>query len=295
MISKEERQAKLTLLKNDTAYKRFQHKLAAIMKTAKGRNTNYAAVQKLFTANKPMLTGLKKRHNVSGMGIVLHKNNQYLVNEDRPVAQVATNTNLATILKRSVSGPFQTGDVYDAGGGAWDIGREGEKITWTIAPGDQQTQLGAAAFYAVAEIDVPDDPQILSVFMNIQYSYFTTGWDTEGASIAPILAYWVDGLNSVTYQNKPESDIPIVAASGQRFKVFKTFFTKQFDVTGQYTHESQNASFGFGGNVTPGRKIILRVAFGYEAEGNHTGDFGAYHYGEFELKQIKLQYSKGSE
>ncbi|HEV7781676.1 MAG TPA: hypothetical protein VGO58_10450 [Chitinophagaceae bacterium] len=295
-ISKQEHQAKLVLLKKDTAYQRFHDKLTALLETAKGRNTNFAAVQKLFTANKPMLTGLKKRYNLPGAGMTLHNNNQYIVNEDRPVAQVATNTNAVTTLTRVVNGPFVLAHTSPAGQNPWVVEQQGRKIIWTLSGDEETFDLGGTAVYAVAVVTVPDDPKILSVMIDFEYTLFTTGWDTEGGVIAPMLGVLVyGGLNSFSYDHWRTTGIHVANNYQQIFKHFKTFFTKEFDGPGQYTESRSKNTFGFGGNVVPGQTIYLKVAIGYDTNSNHTGDFGVYHYGEFELNKITLRYSKGSE
>jgi hypothetical protein len=289
-----ERTKKLAVLKRDTAYKRFQSELAAIMKTAKGRKTNFAAASSLFANNKAILQGLKKRHNLSASVIKQGNSNQLVTANDHPAARLTKTVGmLGNIYNYELTGPFTSVALPRFEEMGWESTSSGNKITFTRREGDI-LDIGSAAFYFPVNIRVPNDPRVVGLRLEFEYEFFMAGWETEGGELSALLGFWAgNNFNSPGYEVLNNAPVVHGMEYLDYFKKGATFYNKTFTEIDDYT-ASRNSSFYIEGYVTPGTTCNFKLAAGYSTN-SIAGDFGSYHYGEFELKKVAVKFLKAGE
>jgi len=288
VTNNKELKANLALLKKDTAYKQYQEKLSAIMKTAKGRKTNFSAVKTLFAQNKTMLDGLQKQYAIP----------QYegtaTVKKPETLPQVLPNPKTMTSTIKVYTGPFTSAALYADSTMPWEITQSTNKITWTSDdPANQYDDLGWAAFYFMKTIDVLDDPKIVAVRVEFDYSYYLTGWGTYGG-IVPIVGIYSDQFsNSVAYNDLGETNILVTKNGDEQYKGAEIIGGVSFQHRISDYVFSKTSSFTVYCHVTPGKSFPVRLAAGYGPGG--VGNLGCYHYGEFELKKITVRYLRADQ
>jgi hypothetical protein len=293
---KSEQENKLAVLKKDTAYKRFQTQLATIMKTAKGRNTNYAAVKTLFEKNKLMLESLKKKYKLVGSVKAADNSIKLTIYEDRAIFIKLKNTVLASNLYNyDKTGPFDPFyGKLDLLAMKWHTIESGYKISFTSS--NDKINLGSSAFGFHVPITVPNIPEIVGVQLEFDYSVFLTGWDSEGGDLSTILGFSAGyTFNSPSYEALPVSTVMDSNNDGfpHYYKLARLFLNRDFNEMDDYVY-TREGTFTIESYVTPGKTYHTMLVAGYTQD-SKIGDWESYHFGEFELKKVRVKFLKAGE
>ncbi len=288
---------KLISLRQDTAFIRFEGKLKELMKTAKGKQSNYAAVKKLFSSNSTMLQGLKKRYNL-GSAITSNGSQNKFSADKRPSLVGVVKGPTANIYSYTLNGPFSGTNINRGYAMAEEINRVGNKLSWintySYTP-ERSIKLGWAGYYHTAEITVPNNPLIIGVRLEFDYSFYTAGWDSDGGDLYTILGLWAsEEFSSPAYSSLETSEIAsALYPPGPVYKKAKQLYYRQFLNTVDFGY-SDISKFVIEGYVLPGKNFTVKLAAGY-TDASTMGYFGGYHYGEFELYRINVTFLKAGQ
>jgi hypothetical protein len=281
----------------DSSYKVFQAKLKELSQMAKGKQTNFAAVKKLFLDNKIQLEALATRYKVDLAQPV--KDKPAVGNKTKiiPLQGVRAVDNGKALYKA----PFKIKDALSDNRYARQYTKldfydnEGRATYSFLDNGlfaDQPTalrQIGYKEVFWGEKIKIPNNPLYVAARIEIEYSYLYTGWDTYGAYFQPMVGLFVsDNFRSVEFSNLPgfmyEQRWKQIALADYRFQIWENASIKDFMF-------SKDTSFQIEGYITPGSEITIKAGFGMTS-GNSIGNYGSYHYAEFQLKKIIVTYLK---
>jgi hypothetical protein len=296
-ITEDQQKARLVSLQNDTSFIRFSSKVNALIKTSKGKQTNFAAVKKLFTANKSLLQQLKLKHPITpiqqenenpvqGPGVkpdikLVEKEKIYAI---APVQVVKyyppyTEKEIHDYINPGTGGTTETGNYSSTGQIA---------ITTSVQPGVTHWY-DAYVFAFRQSVTVPNNPAIVKAHVKFYYHYFNTGWDTETGHLSTDLVINTSpNFVSPAYNQLAARNTPPPMAS---WKEIKRMASESFNSLRDYS-ESVYDSYVIGGNVTPGSTIDFKFGMSFTPYNNRVGDFGAYHYRNYRLIMIEVSYYK---
>lgn len=141
---------------------------------------------------------------------------------------------------------------------------------------------------------VPSNPEVIAAEIKFDYSYLYTGWDTYGGITGLELVIRADDkLSGSSYNELPERAAGSESGTpADRWKKIATLHPMDTVVADfDEFHANGESSFTIEGYAAPGTEIEVRVGFGYPA-GTKKGLNGCYHYAEFILKKITVNYYK---
>ena len=284
----EQDKEKLVALQNDALFKPFQRKVRNLLKSAKGRSTNFAAVKALFETNKSLLQQLKVKHNLPAV-----KKQEVIEYELSIISQEMAK--LKTPVKVVTYTPaYSEKEIHDYIGGRSDRTYESGSnentgkiaITTSVQPGRTHWYDKYVSVFRQS-VKVPADPTIVEARVKFYYTYFSTGWDTEsgvmntGLVINTSSNYISPAYNNfATYNGGPNMADwkKIVVVGSERFENLR-----DYSIT-------KDSTFTIIGNVTPGSTIDFKLGMCFKPYSCRVGSFGAYHYTEFILSKIEVSY-----
>lgn len=297
-ITEEQQKAKLTSLQSDTSFTRFSSKVNALMKNSNGRQTNFAAIKKLFTANKTLLQELKLKHHIAP--IQQENEIQYLNTNDKPgfkpVAAKEMPKAIAPVKVVNYYPPHTEKEIHDYIGSHSGVTSETGSnsntgqiaIMTSVQPGVTHWY-DSYVFVFRQSVIVPNDPSIVKAHVKFYYHYYSTGWDTESGHLSTDLVINTSpNFVSPAYNQLASRNTPPAMAS---WKEIKRMASEYFDNLREYS-ESKYDSYIIAGNVTPGSTIDFKFGMSFTPYNNRVGDFGAYHYRTYKLIKIEVSYFK---
>jgi hypothetical protein len=277
---------KLTALKKDTAFKRFQTEFNAIMKTANKSNTNFDRIKALFTTNSILLKSLRTKYNLQKRLLTAPKSSVH-ISKIRPAlsSKVVEKVTYATPYTAKVVHPNTTTIPVEI-----SPDDQSGKIIWThtTSPGDSKP-IPHYIHCFKQTINVPANPVIVAVRLKFYYSYFLTGWDSQAGMLGTSIRISAgSGFNSPAY-----NDMTINNQTPELMN-WRTLDWSDYDQGFQEMHDytqTKDTSFEIEGYVVPGTTLDFKFGI-VHYPGSYTGDFGAYHYGEYHLKKIEVNFLK---
>jgi hypothetical protein len=290
-IQASEREQIKELFRKDTSYDRFRTELKLVMKTAKGPNSNLAAVKKLFTKNKSMLARMVSKNKI----ILSTKPNFGPITSNIPTVfgELPQNKGIYTRRQTHIA-PY---DNQFTGG--FDMPRQLEEVNSDPAIGkigykydnDEETgtSLGASTVTFTEKIPAPNDPLLVTARVEFQYSFTVTGWDSKFANFE-IGLY----LRCMNFRNDAFFALPPVTSSEymERCRKVNVLLPRVYveeDI--ESFSKTIDGSFIIDGYIDPMADTNFRIEAAYGL-GDKGGLFGSYHYGEFKLKRVIVSYYK---
>jgi len=277
---------KLAALNKDTAFKRFQSEFTAIMKTANKSNTNFASIKTLFTANSILLKSLRTKYNLQKRSLIAPKSS-VSVSKIRPAlfSKVVETVMYTTPYTAKVLHPNTTALPVEI-----NPDDQSGKIIWTYtsSPGDPKP-IPHYIHCFKQTINVPANPVIVAMRLKFYYSYFLTGWDSEVGQLGTSIR-----INAGSGFNSPAYNDMTINNQTSELMNWRTLdwsdYYQGFEEMHDYT-KTKDTSFEIEGYVVPGTTLDFKFGI-VHYPGSYTGDFGAYHYGEYHLKKIEVTFLK---
>lgn len=297
-ITEDQQKAKRVSLLKDTSFIRFSSQVNSLMKTSKGKQTNFAAIKNLFTANKTLLRDLKLKYNITTQQP--DNESQYIGPDDMPIAKPVTTQKIqyavAPVSVINYYPPYTEKQIHDyINPGAEGTSETGSNnntgkiaITTSVQPGITHWY-DAYVFVYRQSVKVPDNPSIVRAQVRFYYTYFSTGWDTETGNLSTDLVinasanFVSPAYNQLASRNNP----PPMANWKQITPVARESFQSLRDYS-----DIKDSSYIIAGNVTPGSTIDFKFGMSFTPYNNRVGNFGAYHYREYTLTKIVVSYFK---
>jgi hypothetical protein len=277
---------KLAALNKDTAFKRFQSEFNTIMKTADKSNTNFARIKTLFTTNGVLLKSFRTKYNLQKRTLTTPKNS-IGVSKIRPAlfSKVVETVMYTTPYTAKVLHPNTTTIPVEI-----SPDDQSGKIIWThtTSPGDSKP-IPHYIHCFKQTINVPANPVIVAVRLKFYYSYFLTGWDSEVGMLGTSIRISAgSGFNSPAYNNMTINNQTPELMNWRTIN--GSDYYQGFQEMHDYT-QTKDTSFEIEGYVVPGTTLDFKFGI-VHYPGSYTGDFGAYHYGEYQLKKIEVNFLK---
>lgn len=300
----------LKAISQEPEFKTFRAKVDALIASAKGKNTNAAAVKNLFAANKTMLRTLYTKHGLSNrMSQVQNAsgNNVIKAVSERPymLNQQAIQSGMQKVIT-SYDKVYYDSDNWDGAPGnrfprmsaTLDSISYPKTLAITSKPCTSNNNnnsnynnciWGGNIYGYKQKIKVPNNPKILSASIRFEYEIDYSGWDGNLAINEIELDIQAsNNFNSTTYK-----DLPIgLHLLTSDLKKIKTLYARD-TVTADFKeiHIKNSGSYTMEGYVVPGSEIDLTFGFVY-ANKTYKGWFGSYHYGEIKLNRIIVTYKE---
>lgn len=295
--------------KKNASYNQLYQQIAELSSTANGRQTNAGAVRALLIKNSALLRNIYNKAGMSAPQTMSANKKQLVVNPNAYRKMIAWNKYTfagngfqQTILPAyendfrvtneaglSIIIPDTTGSEFNAG-----IIR----MTYnSLPPNYINRRTGQHLQGFTQKITVPANPEIVAAEIKFDYAYLYTGWDTYGAVLGMDVALKInEEFNGSDYNALPVYDSPYGSSStNHRWKLVSDLYptdtiTSDF---GEFHCESANESFSIRGYVTPGKTIDLQFLMGFRMHAKR-GINGSYHFAEFKLKKITVNYFKAA-
>ena len=298
-----------TEAKKSPAYAKLLTDIDALRKSATSKNTNAAAVKSLFQKNSTLLRSLYTKTGVEFPGpmttksltkpIYLFRNNSFLLNKFKNTGQNMTKIVTAPFEDswRKTAGHSNDGGYPDSSTSQFATGKTvlvSNSVSYCATnPGWAGCRLGFCQQGYLQKFTVPANPEIIAAEVKFEYSYLYTGWDTYGGITALDLVVRADNkINSSLYNELPDGPLVEQGSNSDRWKKIATLYPLDtIDAEFGEFHAIVASSFTIEGYVTPGTVFEVKVGFGYPL-GTKRGINGCYHYAEFILKKITVNYYK---
>jgi hypothetical protein len=296
-------------LDSDKDYQVFKKKLDEISQSANGRNSKVDEVKKLFFDNKSLFQGLQSKYAVRAL-------------TPSKIARYQTVDTNGSVLKRQLGLYRKLGNLgkferkilppytqkwsfwYSVYGGTWRLretntNEAAGRIGFTVNQTDAfYLSSGTVGFQQ--DFTVPSDPTILAAKITIDYSFFFTGWDTYPADLGVGLFLNVSPNFNSAYVNQLPGYMSMLGLNTWK-DLGDLVPRKAVPTLGEVAefHADVDSSFTATGYVSPGSVLTFRMGTGYiqRTSGQQTfysqrGMHGTYHYGEFIIRKITINYLK---
>lgn len=313
----------VTEARKNPAYKKFKSDLDDLLKNAKGSNTNFESVKQLFSNNSVMFNELYARSNIQTPNSnPSTRRTKYTAVKINSISALKDKLKLVgQEMEKTVTPPFTTTWRWtDQGGGmllpdtSMSVHTNGKAVmVFQAGTTELKQRLGGYRQGFFQTFTVPNNPAILAAEIKIEYSYLYTAWDTYGGTTG--LELYVrsnDKFISPDLKSLPASDrggypfTPSYITSGSGYDVVNQnndtmrvmsiihpMDTIKTEI-GEWHNQEENGSYTMSGYVYPGSTIKLDFGIGYMLK-TYRGLNGNYHYLEFRLKKITINYFKQGE
>jgi hypothetical protein len=287
----------------DPAYIGLKADLAALSKSAKGRNTNANAARALLARNSELLKAIYKRANLEApqpmdgrqpKKVQLKPGLQsMLLSKAILMGEKLNKTETPPYDKEWHGGdyvymsgvPDTSSSVFLAGKTVMSYGMPASPIA---------IRLGQYIQGYKQNFTVPSNPAIIAAEIKLEYSFIYDGWDSYGARLGMDLVLNIKNISGTDYNNLPDYYLQNTnyGAYNTNHKHIATLYPSDTIETdfGEF-HAAADTSFTVSGYVTPGTVIELVMGAGYDKY-TVRGLNGSYHYAEFILKKISVHYYK---
>ncbi|MBK6826193.1 MAG: hypothetical protein IPG86_04700 [Chitinophagaceae bacterium] len=297
--------------KKNPSYTQLHQQIAELSRAANGRQTNAAAVRALLIKNSALLRNIYSKAGLDAPQTMSAKKKQFVVNPNVYSKAILWNKyKLANSeFQKTFTPPYSNDRLMTNEAGVYirtpdtsqsQFNTGTVKMKYETVPANSSSfRTGQHLQGYIQKIIVPENPEIVAAEITLNYSYLYTGWDSFGAILGMDIA-----LNASSEFTGPDyAALPIyVSPNGEnpnntnhRWKLVSTLLpTDTINSDFEEFHiENSNESFTIRGYVTPGKMIDLSFVMGFQLYAKR-GINGSYHYAEFIVKKITVNYFKAA-
>jgi hypothetical protein len=297
--------------KKNPAYTQLHQQIAELSRAANGRQTNAAAVKALLIKNSALLRNIYSKAGLDAPQTMSTKKKQLVVNPVVYRKVISWNKyKLANSEFLQTFTPPYSNDRLMTNEAGINIRTpdtsQSQFSTGTVKMQYESVPVNSSSFRTgqhlqgyLQKFTVPDNPEIIAAEITVNYSYLYTGWDTYGAILGMDVA-----INANSEFTGPDyAALPIYVSpfgenpnnTNHRWKLVSTLLpTDTINSDFEEFHiENSNESFTIRGYVTPGKTIDLSFVMGFQLHAKR-GINGSYHYAEFIVKKITVNYFKAA-
>lgn len=298
-----------TEAKKSPAYSKLLTDIDALSKSATSKKTNAAAVKSLLQKNSVLLRSLYTKAGAEFPGpmttkssakpIYIYRKNHLFLSKLKHTGQSMTKIVTAPFEGswRRAAGHTNDGGYPDSSASQFATGKttlvSNSMPSCATHLNSNSCKLGFCQQGYLQKFTVPSDPEIIAAEVKFEYDYLYTSWDTYGGITGLDLVVRADQkFNSAPYNNLPDGPLVEPGSNSDRWKKIATLYPLDtIDADFGEFHANGESSFTIEGYVTPGSVFEVKVGFGYPTNTNR-GMYGCYHYAEFILKKITVNYYK---